>query len=133
MRAARKVQKYAPLAAAVSSQFRPAVLERFGACCEGLAGLVRLLCGERDRDALRCEDYVFSTRSRSTYMAGLLTLAAVAADAAMVEHVVSVDARGVPEARYDARGRGPRVGCHGPPPRRDVEGMGGVFWYEGRL
>ena len=33
-RAEKKVAKYGPLAASVSSMFRPAVVERFGACCD---------------------------------------------------------------------------------------------------
>ena len=55
-RAEKKVAKYGRLAAAVSSQFRPAVVERFGACCDALVGLVSMLCGDRHRDALRDAD-----------------------------------------------------------------------------
>ena len=116
----------------------PAVLERFGACCDQLVGFVRLLCGDRDRDAARCEDYTFSAPSRSTYMAGLLTLAAVAADAAMVDHVIGVDACGEAAARRGrpaGRGRKGGGGLQGmsAPTQRDVEGSGGRFWYEGRI
>lgn len=46
-RAEKKMAKYGRLAAAVSSQFRPAVAERFGACCDALVGLVSMLCGDR--------------------------------------------------------------------------------------
>ena len=88
-RAEKKVAKYGRLAAAVSSQFRPAVVERFGACCDALVGLVRMLCGERERDALRDGDYTFAASSRSTYAAGLLTFSVVMADAAMIERVIS--------------------------------------------
>ena len=131
LRAATKVRKYAPLAAAVSSSFRPAVVERFGTCCDELVGLIRTLCGDRDRDALRCEDYTFSAPSRSTYMAGLVTLATVAADAAMVEHVVLLDAQlGGIGGRL--RGCGVGLGALVAPRQVDVEGVGGRFWYEGR-
>ena len=34
MRAAQKVGKYGALAAQVSSSFHPAIIERYGACCE---------------------------------------------------------------------------------------------------
>ena len=52
LRALRKVQRYAPLAAAVSSAFRPAVVERFGAFSDALVGVVREVCGDRDRDRI---------------------------------------------------------------------------------
>ena len=63
LRAEKKTAKYAPLAAGVSSQFRPAVVERFGACCDPLVGLINMLCGDGDCDALRADDYTFSASS----------------------------------------------------------------------
>mgnify|MGYP006260849883 CR=1 FL=1 len=68
----------------------PVVLERFGAMCDRLMGLLLLLCGDRERDAARCEDYTSFARSRITYVAGLLGLAAAAADAAMLEHALAL-------------------------------------------
>ena len=127
--------KYGRLAAAVSSQFRPAVVERFGACCDALVGLVSMLCGDRHRDALRDADYTFSAASRSTYAASLLVFSVVMADASMVERVVSMDVADAAAARYARAPASARYpvgeGSFGQvPDARDVEGMGGRFWYE---
>ena len=121
--------KYVPLAAAVSSRFTAAVIERFGTCCDALVGLVTTLCGSGERDSLRCEDYTFSASSRSTYMAGLLTFSAVVADAAMVERVIEMDVREGAAERFDAPRRAvcDAAVCPGP---REIEGIGGQFWYE---
>ena len=54
LRADKKVAKYGPLAAGVSSQFRAAVIERFGACCDSLVGFISMLCGDGLR-VTRCE------------------------------------------------------------------------------
>ena len=126
-RAEKKTAKYAPLATAISSYFTPAVLERFGACCSELVGLIRMLCGDGDRDEARVDDYVFSGRSRVTYVAQHLVFATMMADAAMVEHVISVDVARAARERWDAaaaRGVAERPG------QREVEGLGGQFWYE---
>ena len=48
MRAAQKVGKYGALAAQVSSSFHPAVIERYGACCEALWGFLRTAAGDRE-------------------------------------------------------------------------------------
>ena len=128
-RAGKKEAKYGPLAASVSSMFRPAVVERFGACCDAMVGLVSMVCGERQRDGLRDGDYTFSASSRSTYAASLLVFSVVMADAAMIEHVVSVDAADVAPARYmGAPARHAWVAAV--PGQREIEGMGGRFWYE---
>ena len=71
-RAAEGAERYAPLAAAVSSAFRPAVVERFGALCDAFVGVVREVCGDRDRDALLHDDVTFSQSSRTTWAAGML-------------------------------------------------------------
>ena len=63
LRADKKVAKYGHLAAGVSSSFRAAVVERFGACCDSLVGFIRTLCGDGDRDALRSEDFTFSANA----------------------------------------------------------------------
>ena len=64
-------------------------------------------------------------------MAGLVTLATVAADAAMVEHVVLLDAQlGGIGGRLQGCGVG--LGAVVAPRQVDVEGVGGRFWYEGR-
>ena len=113
----------------MSSEFRPAVLERFGACCEELVGLISLLCGDGDRDEARVDDYAFSGRSRVTYVAQHVVFATVMADAAMIEHVISADVSCAPA---EAAGRGARAarGVAERPGQREVEGMGGRFWYE---
>ena len=90
LRAVKKVAKYGPLAAAVSSSFSAAVLERYGACCDDLVGLIRMVCGDRDRDQLG-EDYAFSTSSRVTYVASRVTFACALADASMVDTALTVD------------------------------------------
>ena len=88
MRANKKVAKYGPLAAGVSSQFRAAVIERFGACSDSLVGFISMLCGDGHRDALRADDYTFSASSRTTYMASLLVFGTVISDAAMIDRVI---------------------------------------------
>ena len=76
--------------------------ERFGACCDSLVGYLHMLCGDRDRDILRSEDYSFSASSRSTYAASLCVFSVVMADAAMVERVISVDAMDAAPQRHPA-------------------------------
>ena len=133
-RALQKTQKYGPLAAGVSSDFCPAVMERLGTMCDELAGLIRMLCGDGERDRMRHDDVTFSHSSRSTYMAGMIGLAVVVADAMMLDTVLGLDVRG-----DDARAipGAPRVGREGggawmepAPEQREVEGRGGAFWYE---
>ena len=133
-RALQKTQKYGPLAAGVSSDFCPAVMERLGTMCDELAGLIRMLCGDGERDRMRHDDVTFSHSSRSTYMAGMIGLAVVVADAMMLDTVLGLDVRG-----DDARATpgAPRVGREGggawmepAPEQREVEGRGGAFWYE---
>ena len=127
LRADKKIAKYAPWAGSVSSQFRPAVIERFGACCDALVGFINMLCGTGERDALRVDDYSFSASSRTTYVASQLVFGSVIADAAMIERVIGMDVEERAHAGGGARsGRigGQRAG------QREVEGMGGRFWYE---
>ena len=73
-------------------------------------------------------DYTFSASSRTTYMASLLVFSAVISDAAMIDRVIGMD---VYEAAA-ARANGPRQGGrqYAPPKQREVEGIGGRFWYE---
>ena len=128
LRADKKTAKYAPLAAGVSSQFRAAVIERFGACCDSLVGFINMLCGDGERDALRADDYTFSASSRTTYMASLLVFGTVISDAAMIDRVIGMDVqeRAAAGDRVPHRDRGmtERSG------RREIEGIGGRFWYE---
>ena len=132
LRAQKKVQKYEGLAAAVDSSFCPAVIERYGAVCDALLGFLRGLCGDGERCAWQCEDHTFSQSSRQTYALGLLGFAAVVSDAALLERVVSMDTQDAPEGRYVAPAGGGRGGQGAPPTPRQVEGLGGHFWYEAR-
>jgi hypothetical protein len=128
LRGDKKNAKYGPLAAGVSSAFRAAIIERFGTCGDSLVGFIKTLCGDGDRDALRSDDYTFSASSRTTYMASLLVFSAVISDAAMIDRVIGMD---VYEAAA-ARTNGPRQGGrqYASPKQREVEGIGGRFWYE---
>ena len=78
-----------------------------------------------------CEPMITRSRrsSRTTYMASLLVFGTVISDAAMrVDRVIGMD---VHEAAT-ARDRAPRRdrGMAERPGRREVEGIGGRFWYE---
>ena len=66
-------------------------------------------------------------------MASLTVFAAVIGDACMIDRVLALDSAEVPEERLgvgvgsgSGRGRGRPV-AHG---QREVEGIGGQFWYE---
>ena len=114
----------------MSSQFVPAVVERFGTFCEEFVGLINMVCGDGERDAYRDSDYTFSASSRVTYATGLLGLSVVIADAAMVERVVSIEACGAAAERY-SRAPARRGAAGDAPAAREIEGMGGRFFYEG--
>ena len=120
--------KYGPLAAGVSSQFRAAVIERFGACSDSLVGFISMLCGDGHRDALRADDYTFSASSRTTYTASLLVFGTVISDAAMIDRVIGMDVHEVAAARDGALRR--FGGQADRPGRREIEGIGGRLWYE---
>ena len=68
-----------------------------------------------------------SPQSIVTYMAKHVGLALMLADAAMVEHVISVDVCAEAQERRDARAA---RGAAERPGQREVEGMGGQMWYE---
>ena len=137
MRAAQKVGKYGALAAQVSSSFHPALIERYGACCEALWGFLRTAVGDRDRDPLRHDDVTFSHSSRGTYAAGMLVFAAVIGDAALIAEVIDVDTHGrdpraVPGAPAPPRADAGAFSSSLPPTQREIEGAGGEMWYEAR-
>jgi len=135
LRATKKAAKYEPLAAAVSSSFRAAVLERYGSCCDELVGLLRMVCGDRDRDMLM-EDYAFSTSSRVTYVASRVTFACVLADASMVDTALMVDCAvadsddSLPSSVPSAPSSPCAHSLHPRPRAADVVGEGGRFFYE---
>ena len=89
----------------MGSEFRAAVLERYGACSDSLVGLFRTLCGDRERDAAACDDYSGLVSSRVSYMASTVVFGTVLADAALVSRVIQLDACGAPPARF-VRGAG---------------------------
>ena len=138
-RSEKKCQKYEPLAAAVGSWFRPGVMERYGTVSEGLHWLLRSLAGDRDRDPRRCDDYTEPARSCITYMAGMVVFGGVMGDAAIVDTVISEDCvragvAGLRPAAARVVGAGRRQGdVADTPDQRDVEGLGGQFWYEARM
>ena len=140
------MDKYEALAAAVGSTFRAAVIERYGSMCDSLVGHIRMLCGDRERDPLTCDDVSFAASSRATHMASMLCFAAVMGDACMVERAMQLcEVQGnagrpvaaVPPARRSVfgvhGGHGERHVGHGgrEVPYGDVVGVGGQLWYEG--
>ena len=61
-----------------------------------LHSVVKLLSGDGERDPFRADDYVFSTRSRTTYFASDLVLACVIGDAHMIALLAEADVAGRP-------------------------------------
>ena len=90
-----------------------------------------MVCGDGERDVFRDSDYTFSASSRVTYATGLLGLSVVSADAAMVERVVSVDASDGADERYSKAPARHKAAARDAPSAREIEGMGGRFFYEG--
>ena len=114
-------------------------MERYGTLSEHLHGLLRTLAGDRDRDPRRCDDFTEPARSCITYMAGMVVFGGVMGDAAIVDTVISEDClragvAGVRPAAARVVGAGRRRSdVAEAPDQRDVEGLGGQFWYEARL
>ena len=93
LRSDRKVAKYGPLCSATGSRFVPAVIERYGACCDALVGLFRQLAGVGDSDP-GDRNFSFAASSRVTAVAQRVVFATVIADAAMVSRLASADLSG---------------------------------------
>ena len=91
-----------------------------------------MLSGSGERDPLRWDDYCFSSSSRSTYAASLLVFSAVVGDACLVDRVIESDVQRAAPARHAAprRARGGGADAPAPARQRDIEGIGGQFWYE---
>ena len=104
-----KNNKYVPLARRSDGHFYPAVIERFGAFGSQLVGLIKMLTGDGDRDPLADDDYVFATRSRTTYLVSHLCFTTVIADAYMMDAFMSHDVSGRPLAGASAAPPPPRV------------------------
>ena len=91
-----------------------------------------MLSGSGERDPLRWDDYCFSSSSRSTYAASLCVFSVVIGDACMVDRVIESDVHCANPGRFAAPRRA-RGGAAEPVPaveQRDIEGIGGQFWYE---
>ena len=128
LRAAKKCNKYDHLCAGVSSSFVAGVIERRGTVCDGLVGLIKRLGGDQDREPGQHDDYVFSTRSKTSYMAGRMCFATVIADAFMVDTIIGIDTRhDDDEQRPSGRSRN---GYIPHPTRQDIEGRGGQTAFE---
>jgi len=130
VRAARKCAKYCDLAAGVSSDFQPACIERYGAMCGALVGLIKSMVGDRERDAFFDDEYAFSTSSATTHAASKITFATCMADAAMVERVLEAEGRGT-QSTAASRHAFMDVANLTPLTQRQIEGsVGGRAYYE---
>ena len=74
-----------------------------------LGSSIKMLTGDGDRDPLVDDDYVFATRSRTTYLASHLCFATVIADAYMLDTFTSHDVSGRPLGGAAAAPPPPRV------------------------
>ena len=90
LRAEKKVGKYEPLLHEVGGVFRAGVVERFGAVGDSLAGLIRMVVGdaERERDE---EDYSFTAQRQVVWAVQHVVFAAVMGDAAMLDSALERD------------------------------------------
>ena len=114
LRAEKKVAKYVQLLLAVGGLFRAAVVERFGAVGDSLAGLLRLVVGDAER--MRDEDdYSFTAQRQVVWAAQHVVFSAVMGDAAMLDaamerDVYALTGEAAEAARARVRGAGARVG-----------------------
>ena len=63
-------------------------------------------------------------------MASLCVFSVVIADACMIDRVIDCDVREAPPQRFPARRPQPGTDMAAVS-QRDIEGIGGQFWYEG--
>ena len=96
----------------MGGKFYPAIIERFGTFGDSLVGLLKTIIGEAQRDPLVDDDYVFSTSSRTSYVASQLCFTAVIADAYMIDQLMAMDVSGCPLGAAVPAPAPPRV----PPP-----------------
>ena len=130
-RAAVKDAKYIPLAHACLGRFKPAVIERGGAFDDAFVNLIKQLTGDGERDALRAEDYCFSTSSRTTYAAADIGLSMAMADAYMVALLAEHDVHGRPLGGTTDSQTPPHPphAAHARAPRREGDKLA-PLWYE---
>ena len=96
----------------MGGKFYPAIIERFGTFGDSLVGLLKTIIDEAQRDPLVDDDYVFSTSSRTSYVASQLCFTAVIADAYMIDQLMAMDVSGCPLGAAVPAPAPPRV----PPP-----------------
>jgi hypothetical protein len=89
-RAEDKHRKYGVTCRRADADFRDAVMERYGACSDGLVGLLRLIAGTGDRE-VGDRDYSASAPSRVTHAAQIVVFGGVLADAEMLSSVLEAD------------------------------------------
>ena len=85
--------------------FRAGVVERFGACCDDMQGLIRMVAGDGECDAGSVEWSPTAT-SRITRAAQCVVFSTVVAEARMVRDVMDLDVYG--RERAALPGAGPR-------------------------
>ena len=89
-RADEKHRKYGVTCRRVDADFRDAVMERYGACSDGLVGLLRLVAGTGDRE-VGDRDYSATAPSRLTHAAQIVVFGGVIADAEMLSSAIEAD------------------------------------------
>ena len=87
------------------SEFRAGIVERFGACCDDMQGLIRMVAGDGECDAGSVEWSPTAT-SRITRAAQCVVFSTVMAEARMVRDVMDLDVYG--RERAALPGAGPR-------------------------
>ena len=100
-----KHRKYDSLCDQIGSEFRAGVVERFGACCDDVQGLIRMVAGDGECDAGSVEWSPTAT-SRITRAAQCVVFSTVMAEARMVRDVMDLDVYG--RERAALPGAGPR-------------------------
>ena len=100
-----KHRKYDSLCDQIGSEFRAGVVERFGACCDDMQGLIRMVAGDGECDAGSVEWSPTAT-SRITRAAQCVVFSTVMAEARMVRDVMDLDVYG--RERAALPGAGPR-------------------------
>ena len=88
-----KHRKYDSLCDQIGSEFRAGVVERFGACCDDMQGLIRMVAGDGECDAGSVEWSPTAT-SRITRAAQCVVFSTVMAETRMVRDVMDLDVYG---------------------------------------
>ena len=102
LRSEKKAAKYEPLLSSVGGIFRAAVVERFGAVSDSLAGLLRMLVGDVERSGDE-DDFSFTAPRAVQYAAQHVVFATVLADAAMLASALERDASSLSDDAAEAQ------------------------------